>query len=89
MEHVILYLTSKSMSNGDIMNYRIRQCFLPADDSQFGPLSIKCTTGKRLASVALDAIPRQIRQPRGNVWDRLGKPCEGEGRRQNKIFLWF
>ncbi|KAH7671643.1 Splicing factor RNPS1 SR protein [Dioscorea alata] len=49
------------------------------DDSHFTPLSIKHNTGKRLASVALDATPRQIRQPRGNVWDRLGKPCEGEG----------
>ena len=66
------------------MSYSIIQYFLPADDFQF--LSIKRTTGKRRASVARDATPRQIRQPRVNVWDRLGKPCEGEGRRQKKTF---
>ncbi|KAJ0984127.1 hypothetical protein J5N97_002483 [Dioscorea zingiberensis] len=59
------------------------------DDLQVRPLSVKRTTGKRLASVAVDTAPRQIKQPRGSVWDRLGKPCEEEEdsyTRQKKIY---
>lgn len=48
------------------------------DDHQSRPLPTRSSAKTRLLSGTVDSSPRQIARPRGNVWDRLGKPQNEE-----------
>ncbi|XP_008809086.2 zinc finger CCCH domain-containing protein 14 [Phoenix dactylifera] len=46
------------------------------EDAESRPLSMKNTSARRLPSKVMEVEEHQNTQPRGSVWDRLGKPCE-------------
>lgn len=52
--------------------------FLHAENPRARPTSKTNPAGVSLASRAVSAVPHHITKLRGNVWDRLGRPCEGD-----------
>ncbi|XP_010278488.1 PREDICTED: zinc finger CCCH domain-containing protein 14 [Nelumbo nucifera] len=45
-------------------------------ESHYSKPSMTDAAETRLSSRSVDAVCRRSARPRGNVWDRLGKPCE-------------
>ncbi|KAJ6835993.1 uncharacterized protein M6B38_329225 [Iris pallida] len=55
----------------------LRSC--SAEDQQLRTLSTRNSAKRRLLSPEMDSLPHQNTRPRGNVWDRLGKPHNEDG----------
>nr|XP_010927155.1 zinc finger CCCH domain-containing protein 14 [Elaeis guineensis] len=55
------------------------------EDAESRSLSMKNTSARRLPSKAMEVEEHQNTQPRGSVWDRIGKPCkEGDPLREKR-----
>ncbi|KAG1332023.1 zinc finger CCCH domain-containing protein 14 [Cocos nucifera] len=66
--------------------HEVHQKNIPTDEgAESRSLSTKNISARRLPSKAMEVEEHQNTQPRGSVWDRLGKPCkEGDPLREKR-----